>query len=193
VRINGETYLEFEDWQTVGRFYGVTAGCESEPEFVEVGGVQGFRATAVALRAGVVISRATAYCMRDEDRWKGAPTYQVASMAQTRACAKALRNVLSWVAVLGGYKPTPAEEMDGVQPSRPTQSAPRPAGGTAANGKAPCPSCGKLAMLSKYPKKGSHYCFDCKAGFTPRPADPQDEPWDPDEEAAEMARPQGEE
>ena len=33
---------------------------------------------------------------------------------QTRACAKALRNVLSWVVVLAGYRPTPAEEMDGV-------------------------------------------------------------------------------
>ena len=32
-------------------------------------------------------------------------------MAQTRAGAKALRNVLSWVAVLAGYRPTPAEEI----------------------------------------------------------------------------------
>jgi len=35
-------------------------------------------------------------------------------MAQTRACAKALRNVLAWVVVLAGYAPTPAEEMDSV-------------------------------------------------------------------------------
>jgi hypothetical protein len=33
-------------------------------------------------------------------------------MAQTRACAKALRNVLAWVVVLAGYAPTPAEEME---------------------------------------------------------------------------------
>jgi hypothetical protein len=39
------------------------------------------------------------------------PLYQLASMAQTRANAKVMRNVLSWVAVLAGYKPTPAEEM----------------------------------------------------------------------------------
>src|SRR3990167_510149 len=32
-------------------------------------------------------------------------------MAQTRAGAKALRNRLSWVVVLAGYKSTPAEEM----------------------------------------------------------------------------------
>jgi len=39
------------------------------------------------------------------------PWFQLASMAQTRAGAKALRNRLAWVVVLAGYKPTPAEEM----------------------------------------------------------------------------------
>ena len=32
---------------------------------------------------------------------------------RARACAKALRNVLAWVVVLAGDKPTPAEEMTG--------------------------------------------------------------------------------
>lgn len=177
VVINGETYLEYEDWQTVGRFYGVTAGIETEPEFVDIGGVQGFKATAVALRNGQVISRATAFCMKDEDRWTTAPTYQVASMAQTRACAKALRNVLSWVAVLAGYKPTPAEEMDGV---RPAQRSGAPAGG---GDKVPCPKCGKPAGPSKYPKaNASHYCYGCKHGFVPAAGEPEDEPWTGDVE-----------
>ena len=39
------------------------------------------------------------------------PLFQLRSMAQTRAQAKALRNCLSWVVVLAGYRPTPAEEM----------------------------------------------------------------------------------
>jgi len=43
-------------------------------------------------------------------------------MAQTRACAKALRNVLAWVVVLAGYRATPAEEMQG---SRAPASVPR--------------------------------------------------------------------
>ena len=30
VKINGEQYLEFEDWQTIGSFYGITAdACET--------------------------------------------------------------------------------------------------------------------------------------------------------------------
>lgn len=114
VMMNGEQYLEFEDWQTVGRFYGVTAKVMST-EFMDLGGVQGFLARAVALRAdGAEISAAEAMCMNDEQNWKSKPLFQLRSMAQTRACAKALRNVLAWVVVLAGYKPTPAEEMDGI-------------------------------------------------------------------------------
>lgn len=183
VEINGETYLEYEDWATVGRFYGVTAGIEHEPEYVTLGDAKGFKATAIALRGGQVISRATAFCLSDEERWASAPTYQVASMAQTRACAKVLRNVLSWVAVLAGYKPTPAEEMDGVRGAgQQHRAAPMPA----------CPKCGKTksVMKSKYAKPGAtHYCNPkgnekgCGAQFEPRAVEPGDEPWNPDDEA----------
>jgi len=177
VIMNGQRYLEFEDWQTVGRFYGVTVGLEGEPEFVQyddgTGIVMGFRATAVAMHHGKVVSRASGMCMNDEEKWNTRPKYaycyvtqdgrlseedpgpdqivwipnpskpgksmpkkeraqvgvervplhQIASMAQTRACAKALRNVLSWVVVLAGYKPTPAEEMVEEGDEAPTASA----------------------------------------------------------------------
>lgn len=115
LKFNGEQYLEFEDWQTVGRFYRVTCKVEGEAEPVTIGDVVGFRAAAVALCDGEIVSRAVAYCMKDEPNWEQKPIYQMASMAQTRACAKALRNVLSWVVVLAGYRPTPAEEMEARQ------------------------------------------------------------------------------
>lgn len=41
------------------------------------------------------------------------PLFQLRSMAQTRAEAKALKSVFGWFVVLAGYKPTPAEEMTG--------------------------------------------------------------------------------
>ena len=46
-------------------------------------------------------------------------------MAQTRAGAKAFRNILAWVVVLAGYKGTPAEEMQtqGPVPSGTGQGA----------------------------------------------------------------------
>lgn len=133
VIFNGEQYLEFEDWQTVGRFYGVTAKVVSTSP-VTFGDVIGFEARAVVVRAdGQEISAADSMCLNDEEKWSSrakyewvdgvrtqtgmtaVPLFQLRSMAQTRACAKALRNVLAWVVVLAGYRPTPAEEMDGVR------------------------------------------------------------------------------
>lgn len=137
VMMNGEQYLEFEDWQTVGRFYGVTVKVVST-EFIDYGGAKGFLAKAVVLRQdGAEISAAEAMCLNDEEKWstrakyewqgppnarqrvkvadEPVPLFQLRSMAQTRACAKALRNVLAWVVVLAGYRPTPAEEMEGVE------------------------------------------------------------------------------
>ena len=117
---NGKTYLQFEDWQTLGRFYGVTAVVRST-KHVEYGEgddkVQGFEAICEALLVSTnqVISSAEAMCLNDEPNWTKKPLFQLKSMAQTRGCAKALRNVLAWVVVLAGYAPTPAEEMDGQE------------------------------------------------------------------------------
>jgi hypothetical protein len=130
VIFGGEQYLEYEDWMTCGRFFGITASV-MKVEPVELRGVHGFRAVASAQQSESSISRAEALCMADEPNWKGKPLFQLASMAQTRACAKALRNVLAWVVVLAGYRPTPAEEMTReTRDEAPPQKArtPRPSG-----------------------------------------------------------------
>lgn len=141
VVMNGEQYLEFEDWQTVAKFYGVTAKVV-KTEFIDLGGVKGFEATAEAIRLsdGMAISSADSMCLNDEDKWStrskfeyvngkrtkvgdvAVPLFQLRSMAQTRACAKALRNVLAWVVVLAGFKPTVAEEMTGDEESNTTHT-----------------------------------------------------------------------
>lgn len=51
------------------------------------------------------------------------PLFQLRSMAQTRACAKALRNVFSWVVVLEGYAPIAAEEMTGSESEEPKKES----------------------------------------------------------------------
>jgi hypothetical protein len=160
VIFNGEQYLEFEDWQLVGKFYGCTVRVvETRP--VEYGEVRGFESIAEVVHgpSGAVISRAEAMCLNDEPKWSSrakydyayvkksgghsiedpgrneivweagkdgkkrpkrerikigdepVPMFQLRSMAQTRACAKALRNAFAWVVVLAGYRPTPAEEL----------------------------------------------------------------------------------
>jgi hypothetical protein len=154
ITFNGETYLESGDWQTVAKFYGVTAKIEST-KYVTYGEASGFEAAAVALDCnGRVVSRGEAMCLNDEENWgmrskygyedildengnkiwepnpnkpgksrpksrrvkigeEATPLFQLRSMAQTRACGKALSNLFKWVVVLAGYKPTPAEEMIG--------------------------------------------------------------------------------
>lgn len=185
-----EQYLELEDWQTVGALYGATIGVGTitaravgDPQPVTMGNAQGFLATAEAVDGqGRVLSRASSYCMNDEEKWSDrtkygyvyvlksggtcaedpgpdeiiwednpdkpgkkrpkkeraklgmekVPTFQLASMAQTRANSKALRNVLAWVVVLAGYRPTPAEEMEEVRGAERT-TKPANAGASAAS------------------------------------------------------------
>lgn len=123
VKFNGEQYLEFEDWLTIAKFYGLACRTyDPEPVSIDNGPetVVGAKARAevVEVKSGRVIGAASAWCLRDEPNWRSKPWYQLGSMAQTRAGAKALRNLLSWVVVLAGYKTTPAEEMqnDAVEP-----------------------------------------------------------------------------
>src|ERR1035437_8807814 len=166
ITFNGETYLESGDWQTVAKFYGVTAKIEST-KFVTFGEASGFEAAAVALDCnGREVSRGEAMCLNDEENWgkrtkyvwkdvldsngkkiweynaaKGkdlpkrekvedgytqTPLFQLRSMAQTRACAKALSNLFKCVVVLAGYKPTPAEEMTGQERGVQNSSEPEP-------------------------------------------------------------------
>lgn len=113
VIIRGEQYLEFEDYQTLGRFYGLSVKCVST-NLIEIGGIAGYEAIAEVIhtQTGNIVSRAESMCLGNEERWSGKPLFQVRSMAQTRACAKAFRNCLAWVVVLAGYSGTPSEEME---------------------------------------------------------------------------------
>ncbi len=213
VKFNGQQYIEFEDWQVLGKFYGITTKVVSTTP-VEFGDVRGFEARAVAVdnRTGIEVSAADAMCLNDEDKWssrtkykyedeldaagnriwvndpkakngKGyykskkvadgtvqVPMFQLRSMAQTRACAKALRNVLAWVVVLAGYKPSVAEEMTGdeetgkpapetiAQPQRKSEAPAAPAEAAQATPPATALDRSKMKpMTAKFDSK----CADC--------------------------------
>lgn len=125
VVFNGEQYLEFEDWQTLARFYGYTVETGETQEVWRNEALIGYTAKATVFQNGNRIGGAEASCLKDEMNWRGKPEFQLKSMAQTRAGSKALRNVLAWVAVLGGFKPTPAEEMQEVFDAKPA-AQPKP-------------------------------------------------------------------
>jgi hypothetical protein len=112
VIIGGEQYLEFEDWQLLGRFNGLTAGVVSTKEIRQGDMIIGYEAVAnVVTKEGREITRAESMCLSNEKNWVGRDLFAIRSMAQTRACAKALRNVLSYIPVMAGYKSSVAEEM----------------------------------------------------------------------------------
>ena len=114
VIVNGEQYLEFGDWQTVGAFWACSCFVEWT-KLIEVGSVMGYEARCnILTRSGVTIASSEAMCLNDEPRWKNKPLYQLRSMAQTRAGSKALRMAFGWVAEMAGYRSTPAEEMNGI-------------------------------------------------------------------------------
>ena len=123
--INGKKYLNVEAWQIIGRAYGYTA---------RTSGVIGVEETAISPAGvmarsdvydanGTLVGGAEGWCMDDEPTWAGRPFYARAGMAQTRATSRAFRQLLSWVVVLAGYAPTPAEEMTGDARPLTTQTA----------------------------------------------------------------------
>lgn len=114
--IAGRPYVRVEGWTTLAALQGVTA---REVSVVEQDGV--YVATVELRRVGddTLISRASAECgAADEvDRegrpiWADRPRYARRSMAITRAVGKACRLAYSWIMVLAGYEPTPAEELE---------------------------------------------------------------------------------
>ena len=115
INIGGKSdHLMYEAWQTLGKYYGYTVKT-GKSELIEIDGITGFKANAIVINeiTGIEVGGAEAYCMKDENNWKNKPIFQLASMAQTRAGAKALRQILGFVVALAGYSPTPAEEMNG--------------------------------------------------------------------------------
>lgn len=155
VMINGEKYLEFEDWQTISRFFNTTVGTEKTERIVdEEGKFKGYSAVAVVFNPqGVKIGCAEASCFRDEKNWAEKPEFQLKSMAQTRACAKSLRNIFAWVVVLAGFKTTPAEELNDKN----------------YEGKEPFPSKPREVKKPVAPKKMADLkliCTDCGNGIT---------------------------
>lgn len=111
IPMQGKKYLVFEAWQTLARFYNYTVKTK-ETKYVEYGAVKGFEAVVEVLdKDGKVVGGAEATCLSDEKNWSGKPLFSLKAMAQTRAAGRALRQLLSFVAVLAGYAPTNAEEV----------------------------------------------------------------------------------
>jgi len=107
VEIKGRRHVRIEGWTLLGSMLGVF------PVTVWTRRTEkGWEARVEArTRAGEVVGAAEAECSRDESTWSDRDDYALRSMSQTRASSKALRMPLGFVMQLGGFDPTPAEEM----------------------------------------------------------------------------------
>jgi hypothetical protein len=134
--------------------FGVTAMVTRTEEVISDDGAElGFVAIAHAIDAtGRVVSGAEAACMYSESDWGTKPSYQLRSMAQTRACSKVLCNLFAYVLRMAGFCPTPAEEMGpGEKREREITT--------------PCYECGnkvtKKRSLETRRKYGKELCLEC--------------------------------
>jgi len=108
-------HLEYEAWATIARWFHCTPSTEWTRPIKDGEKIIGWEARVNILdETGRVIGSSEGMCMSDEANWRGKPSYALRSMAQTRTAGKALRSLFAHIAVLAGYSPTPAEEMDGI-------------------------------------------------------------------------------
>lgn len=127
-QIDGREYVRAEGWALVGAMVGIFPRTAALEEIREDGTLVGFRATTeLVSRDGSVVGGAVALCTTSEQKWANRDWNQIASMAQTRANAKAYRQSLGFIMPMAGYAPTPAEEMDGIHDAPRRPAAPRPA------------------------------------------------------------------
>jgi hypothetical protein len=118
--ISGKKYLQVEAWETIGAFNRVHAVTESITPIVRDLEVVGYQANVELMRDGMIVGGASMPCFFTENACKGkegdAKHKACMSAAQTFATSKAYRMNYSYVAILAGFQPTPAEEMTGESP-----------------------------------------------------------------------------
>lgn len=149
-------HLYFEAWAFLAHMFNVTSRVvPGGTKPIVINGITGWESEADAYHvpSGQIISTANAMCLSDEDNWSvrakyewrdksdgsgrekvkvgdiPVPQFQLRSMAETRAQAKALKGPFSWVIAMAGFDPTVAEDMrkDGAsvrQPQQPQQQRP---------------------------------------------------------------------
>lgn len=108
--IGGKKYVVCEGWCTLGALIGIVPAEDWSKRLPNEEGYES-RIKLIRTRDGMEIGGASAECTYDEQNWEHRDRYALKSMSQTRATGKAFRLSFSWMMVLAGYAPTPAEEV----------------------------------------------------------------------------------
>lgn len=117
--ISDKKYLQVEAWETIGAFNQVHAQTDKIDPIVREGDTIGYQANVLLWKNGEVVGGASMPCFFTENCCRGkegdAKHKACMSAAQTFATSKAYRMNYSYIAILAGYQPTPAEEMAGTE------------------------------------------------------------------------------
>jgi len=125
--ISGKKYLQVEAWEAIGAFNRVHAVTDSIIPIMRDEELVGYNAKVNLLNQdGFVVGCAIMPCYFTENACKGkegdAKDKACKSAAQTFASSKAYRMNYSYIAILAGYEPTPAEEMTGSDTTQPNRN-----------------------------------------------------------------------
>ena len=108
--INGKQYPKVEWWTTIAATLGLfpiviySRRLDREGELA-------YEARVEVRYGDRVVGAGEAMCSNKETRWSSADEYAIRSMSITRATGKCYRLPLSFLAVMAGLNPTPAEEI----------------------------------------------------------------------------------
>jgi len=123
--IAGKKYMTVEGWETIGAFNQTHACTDWVLPVESKGEIVAYEAKVNLIKRGAVVGSAIMSCGLDEFPCLGkegqAKHKSAKSAAQTWATSKAYRMNYSFVAVLAGYEPTPAEEMTGGESPQPKE------------------------------------------------------------------------
>lgn len=117
--IKGKQYIELQDWELIGIYFGVFARVESTERIYkdrptgnfmlkEDWGVKTVCSTYD--RAGNKLATAIMECTKDEPQFASKPMNQISAMAQTRGCRRAFILTLKWVFDISGTHDFEVEE-----------------------------------------------------------------------------------
>jgi len=113
--ISGKKYLQVEAWETIGAFNRTHAETENVSPIIKDGETIGYQAHVQLWKDGNVVGGAVMPCFFTENCCKGkdgdAKHKSAMSAAQTFATSKAYRMNFSYIAILAGFQPMPAEEI----------------------------------------------------------------------------------
>lgn len=113
--ISGKKYLQVEAWETIGAFNRTHAETKEITPIIKEDEVIGYAAHVQLWKDGIIVGGAIMPCYFTENCCKGktgeAKHKACMSAAQTFATSKAYRMNFSYVAILAGFQPTPAEEI----------------------------------------------------------------------------------